>query len=250
VDIYSTFLQRAYDQIFQEVTLQNLPVTFMLDRGGITGPDGPTHHGNFDGTYLRVFPNLTVMAPGDASEIGPMLEFALAHAGPVSIRYPKDTAAVIDRPASSVQLGRAEILDHGGDGVLIVLGSLLTEALEAAKVLRSEGLEVGVINARFAKPLDTETILASARDSRFLVTVEESALMGGFGSAVLEAICDAGLSAARVVRLGIPDKFIEHGERRELLEELGLTAEGIARTCRRMAARLRLPRATSRRRVS
>ncbi|MCH7752411.1 MAG: 1-deoxy-D-xylulose-5-phosphate synthase [Planctomycetes bacterium] len=232
VDIYSTFLQRAYDHIFQEVVLQNLPVTFMLDRGGLAGPDGPTHHGVFDFGYLRVFPNLVVMAPGDARDLPAMLDFALQTDGPCAIRYPKAAAVEIDREVSPVQLGRSEVLHWGTDGCLVACGALLPRCLAAAEQLRDEGLDVGVVNARFVKPLDRETILRAVRECGFVVTVEEAALAGGFGSAVLEAAADAGLDTSRIRRLGIPDHFVEHGERDELLADLGLDVEGIASTCR------------------
>jgi len=236
VDIYSTFLQRAYDHIFQEVALQNLPVTFMLDRGGLAGPDGPTHHGVFDFGYLRVFPNMVVMAPGDASDLPAMLNFALQHDGPCAIRYPKATATMIERRIAPIELGRSEVLRHGSDGCLVACGALLSRCREAAEQLREDGLEVGVINARFVKPLDAETIVAAVRDCPWVVTVEEAALAGGFGSAVLEAAAEAGVDASRVCRLGIPDRFIEHGERDELLADLGMDVAGILATCRNLAS--------------
>jgi 1-deoxy-D-xylulose-5-phosphate synthase len=235
VDIYSTFLQRAYDHIFQEVALQNLPVTFMVDRGGLAGPDGPTHHGVFDIGYLRLFPNMVVMAPGDARELPAMLEFALQADGPCAIRYPKAAAAEIDREVAPVELGRSEVLQWGTDGCLVACGALLPRCLAVAEQLRGEGLDVGVVNARFVKPLDTETILRAVRECGFVVTVEEAALAGGFGSAVLEAASEAGLDTSHVRRLGVPDHFVEHGERDELLAELGLDVTGIADTCRQLA---------------
>jgi 1-deoxy-D-xylulose-5-phosphate synthase len=236
VAIYSTFLQRSYDQIFQEVALQNLPVVFMLDRAGLTGPDGPTHHGVFDLSYVRVFPNLVVMAPGDAGEIAPMLDFALQHDGPCSLRYPKAPAGQSERPRQPVKMGEAEVLDWGRDGAILCCGTPLTECLRAARQLRQEGLSVGVVNTRFVKPLDRSIVLRALHECSFVVTVEEAALAGGFGSAVLECAADEGVSARHLHRIGIPDEFIEHGERNELLEELGLDAAGIARTCRQLAA--------------
>ena len=240
VDIYSTFLQRGFDQVFQEVSLQNLPVTFTLDRAGLTGPDGPTHHGMFDIGYMRLFPNMVVMAPGDEYDVAPMLDFALGHDSPVSMRYPKAAAEKHDRPLAPVELGRSEVIDWGHDGMFIACGTLLGACVKAAAALREEGLDVGVINARFIKPLDAETILRAVESCSFVLTVEEGALMGGFGSAVLEAASEAGLSAAHVRRLGIPDRFIEHGERGELLADLGLDAAGLAQTAREMAARVGL----------
>ena len=237
VDVYSTFMQRSYDQIFQEVALQDLPVVLMLDRAGLTGPDGPTHHGVFDVSYLRSLPNLAVMAPGDAADLDMMVEFALAHEGPTTIRYPKATAKTIDRPASPLELGRAEVLRSGTDGTIIACGAVLGACLAAAERLQQEGVEMGVINARFVKPLDTETILHAVAETPMVLTVEESALMGGFGSAVLEAASDAGLESGCVRRLGIPDRFVEHGERAQLLADLQLDAQGIADTCRHHLAR-------------
>ena len=232
VDIYSTFLQRSYDQLFQEVALQNLPVTFMLDRAGLAGPDGPTHHGAFDIGYLRVLPNFVVMAPGDEHDLPAMLELALAHNGPAAIRYPKAATVRVAGARTPVELGKAETLSWGEDGMIVACGALLPTCVAAVAALRDDGLDVGVINARFVKPLDTETILRAVRECGFVVTVEEAALMGGFGAAVLEAASDAGLDTSRVCRLGIPDRFIEHGERGELLADLGLDAAGIAAACR------------------
>jgi len=250
VDIYSTFLQRSYDQIFQEVALQNLPVVFALDRAGLTGPDGPTHHGCFDIAYLRCLPNFVVMAPGDAHDVAPMLDFALQQDGPVSLRYPKANA--IDLTAATallgaglltppdrepIERGRSETLRDGRDGAILCFGTLLSDCLKAADLLAAEGLEVTVINARFAKPIDREMIERVFRDCGFIVTVEEGCLMGGFGAAVLEAASDLGLDSSRVKRLGIPDRFIEHAERSELLADLGLDATGIANACRELAER-------------
>jgi len=236
VDIYSTFLQRAYDHIFQEVALQNLPVTFMLDRGGLAGPDGPTHHGIFDFGYLRVFPNMVVMAPGDAKDLPAMLDFALHHDSPCAIRYPKAAAVELARSPAPLELGRSEVLSWGTDGCLVSCGALLPRCVEAAERLCAEGFDIGVINARFLKPLDTETILKAINECGFVITVEEAALAGGFGSAVLEAAADAGLDASRVRRLGIPDQFIEHGERDELLADLGLDVAGMVAMCRELAS--------------
>ncbi len=235
VDIYSTFLQRSFDQVFQEVCLQNLPVTFMMDRAGLTAADGPTHHGTFDVAYMRIFPNMVVMVPGDASDIDVMLEFALQHNSPCSIRYPKDNAAEIPRPTKPIELGRSEIIAWGKDGLILCAGTPLIQCIRAAESLRDEGLEIGVINARFVKPLDSETIAKALREMPFVVTVEESMLMGGFGSAVLELGNSMNIDCSNVRRLGIPDRFIEHGGRGELFAELNLDAEGIARTCRELA---------------
>ncbi len=237
VDIYSTFLQRAYDQIFQEVALQRLPVVFTLDRAGLTGPDGPTHHGVFDIGYLRAFPNLIVMAPGDARDVEPMLDFALQQDAPCAIRYPKTSALDVQRDVAPVELGRWEVLRWGTDGAILCCGALLSDCVQAANILRQEGLNISVVNARFVKPLDQDVLARAFRECGFVVTVEEGALAAGFGSAVLESAADQGLDASRVRRLGIPDLFIEHGERAELLADLQLDASGIARACRDLATR-------------
>ncbi|XZE43136.1 1-deoxy-D-xylulose-5-phosphate synthase [Pirellulaceae bacterium SH467] len=237
VAIYSTFMQRSYDQIFQEVALQNLPVCLMMDRAGLTGPDGPTHHGVFDIGYLRVFPNIAMMAPGDATEVEPMLEFALQHNGPTSIRYPKTSALTFERPLQPIELGKSETIRWATDGAIIACGAMLQQALAAADLLKQEGIEVAVINARFIKPLDTEMLAQVFEECRFVVTVEEGALMGGFGSAVLESACQHGWDTRGLRTLGLPDRFIEHGERNDLLADLGLDAAGIAATCRTLSAR-------------
>jgi 1-deoxy-D-xylulose-5-phosphate synthase len=265
VDIYSTFLQRSYDQIFQEVALQNLPVTFTMDRAGLTGPDGPTHHGAFDIAYMRCLPNMVVMAPGDAWDVPAMLDFALRQPRPVAIRYPKANATTlgpghqagerlspqaVDRRVDAavnpgpqaglrqpIELGRAEVLRWGASGAILCFGSLLADGVKAADALAAEGLDVAVINARFAKPIDKEIVERVLRECGFIVTVEEGCLMGGFGSAVLEAASELGEGTSRIRRLGIPDRFIEHGERNELLAELGLDAAGIAAACRELAER-------------
>jgi 1-deoxy-D-xylulose-5-phosphate synthase len=236
VAIYSTFLQRAYDQLFQEVALQNLPVTLCLDRAGLTGPDGPTHHGVFDTAYLRVFPNFVVMAPGDELDVAPMLRFALGHAGPAAMRYPKATLEKVERSAVPVELGQAEIFEWGMDGCLIAYGSLFPTCVKAAERLRKErGLDIGVINARFVKPLDKTTLLRAVEQLPFVITVEEGALMGGFGSALLEAANTAGLDTRGVTCMGIPDHFVEHAERGELLHDLGLDVDGLVAAALRAA---------------
>ncbi|HQU45213.1 MAG: 1-deoxy-D-xylulose-5-phosphate synthase [Planctomycetia bacterium 21-64-5] len=227
VAIYSTFMQRAYDQLYQELSLQNLPVTLCLDRAGLAGPDGPTHHGVFDLAYLRSLPNFTIMAPGDAADLPLMFDLALTLPGPASIRYPKADAERVARSVAPVEVGRAEVIRWGDDGMLIACGALLGSCVTAAERLRADGLDVGVINARFVKPLDRDTILTALRRASFVLTVEEGTLEGGFGSAVLEAANAAGVDARHVMRLGIPDRYIEHGEREELLSDLGLTVDGI-----------------------
>jgi 1-deoxy-D-xylulose-5-phosphate synthase len=229
VDIYSTFLQRSFDQIFQEVALQNLPVVFCMDRAGLCGPDGPTHHGIFDNSYMRIFPNMVVMAPGDTLDIQPMLNFALQHSSPTSIRYPKTNAETIEREVAPIELGRSEVLSWGEDGNILVCGALLPQAVQAAEQLAQDGLSVGVINARFIKPID-EDVVRKAIQTGFVITIEENAAMGGFGSAVLETANKLGEPTHRIQVLAIPDEFVEHGNRTELLADLGLDATGLQKT--------------------
>jgi 1-deoxy-D-xylulose-5-phosphate synthase len=230
VDIYSTFLQRSHDQIFQEVCLQGLPVTFLMDRSGLTGPDGPTHHGLFDIGYLRSFPNLILMAPGYAEEVGPMIDFALQQEVAVAIRYPKAPALHVRHESLKITLGQSETLRTGTDGTIIAYGAILDEVLAAADMLADE-LSVTVINARFAKPIDGEMVRAAFHGG-FVVTVEEAARIGGFGTAVLEAAADQRLDTRRLHRLALPDQFIEHGQREALLAQFGLGPKQIADTCR------------------
>jgi 1-deoxy-D-xylulose-5-phosphate synthase len=229
VDIYSTFLQRSFDQIFQEVALQNLPVVFCMDRAGLCGPDGPTHHGVFDNSYMRIFPNMVVTAPADENEIRPMLDFALQSSSPVSIRYPKTRTDHVPRNPTPIVLGQSETLSDGDDGTIIACGTMLAQAVEAAAQLREHGVSVGVVNARFVKPVD-EQMIARVGKTGFVITIEENALIGGFGSAVLEVAARLGLNTERFRVLAIPDHFVEHGERDELLAEMLLDAAGLVRT--------------------
>ncbi len=240
VDIYSTFLQRSYDQIFQEVALQNLPVTFMMDRAGLTAPDGATHHGVFDIGYMRIFPNMVVMAPGDGPEIPAMLDFALNFNGPCSLRYPKTKAENIERDRAPIELGKAEVLSWGTDAAIVCCGTQLADCVAAAERLREEGLSVGVVNARFVKPIDKEVMTRALTECSTVITVEEGALSAGFGSALAEFAADAGLDASHVKRIGLPDQFIEHGDRAELLAEFNLDADGIAKTVRENAGKLKM----------
>jgi len=234
VDIYSTFLQRSYDHIFQEVSLQNLPVTFCLDRAGVVGADGPTHHGVYDNTYMRTFPNIVLMAPGDEQDVVPMLDLALAHSGPTSIRYPKTNVATVARPSAQLELGKSEVYRWGEDGMFVAYGIQFIDCVKAAEQLKGEGIDVGVINARFLRPLDTAVINRAIESSGFVITVEESTLNGGFGSAVLEAANDAGLDTRHVKRLGVPDRFIDVAERSEQLAEIGLDVASLVKTARAM----------------
>ncbi|MGL6074305.1 MAG: 1-deoxy-D-xylulose-5-phosphate synthase [Fimbriiglobus sp.] len=235
VAIYSTFLQRAFDNIFQEVSLQNLPVVFTLDRAGLAGPDGPTHHGVFDIPYLRMFPNTICMSPGDEADVEPMLRFCMEQTSPTTIRYPKANLETLDRQGSvaPIELGKAEVLEWGEDGCFIAFGPLASLCQEASKRLRDEGMNIGVINARFVKPLDRETIFKAIETMPLVVTVEEGVLEGGFGSAVLEAANAAGLDTRNVIRRGIADRYVEHGERGELLAEIGLDLATLMETMRK-----------------
>ena len=235
MDIYSTFLQRSYDQIFQEVALQNLPVVFMLDRAGLTGPDGPTHHGLFDIGYMRLFPNMVCMAPGYANEVDLMLDAALAHDQPCSIRYPKASALQLEHTPAQIEIGKSETLREGSDGTIIAFGAMLEQALAAADALKDE-LEVAVINARFVKPMDLEMVQSSLADGKFVVTLEEGARMGGFGSAFIETAVSMNLDTRSIRVLALPDEFIEHGDRNELFDQHGLSVPKIEQTCREMAS--------------
>ncbi len=230
VAIYSTFLQRAYDQIIHDVALQNLPVTFALDRGGLVGADGPTHHGAFDLSYLRCVPNMVVMAPSDGVELARMLATALRWEGPAALRYPRSEAVNPHLPGDlePLEVGRGALVKEGRDLVFIVAGHLLTEARRAVDLLKAKGLDVALINARFVKPLDEELILEWASRTGRLVTLEENASIGGFGSAVLELLASRDVQVP-VLTLGLPDRFVSHGSQEELRRELGLDGESVAR---------------------
>ena len=231
VDIYSTFLQRSYDQIFQEVALQDLPVLFMLDRAGLTGPDGPTHHGVFDIGYMRLFPNMVVMAPGYAKEVEPMVQASLKHDHPCSIRYPKASALDLDHEMAPIEIGKSEAIREGADGTIVAFGAMLEQAIAAAEMLSDE-LDIAVVNARFVKPIDQEMVRQRAETGRFVVTVEEGCRMGGFGSAFLETANQLQLDTRNVHVLALPDEFIAHGDRSQLLHDHGLSPEAIAQRCR------------------
>ncbi len=229
--IYSTFLQRAFDQIIHDVCLQNLNVTFAMDRAGIVGADGPTHHGLLDIAYLRGYPNIVLMSPKDEGEMRDMLLTAVEHPAPAAIRYPRGSGHGVDisEKPKLMEIGKSEILrDAAGDAAIIALGSMVYPAMEAAKNLEKAGIEATVVNARFIKPLDAELILALAQTKRIIVTVEEAYLAGGFGSAVMELLEENGLlDRVKVVRLGVPDRIITHGDPKLLLAKYGLDADGI-----------------------
>ena len=228
VAIYSTFLQRCYDQVFQELCLQNADVLLALDRGGLVGQDGPTHHGLYDIAFLRTLPRITLMSPKDGVEFEAMLRFAVDWRGLVAIRYPRakvPAEALPDCPP--VEYGKGELLKEGLDVLIVAYGPMAYTALDAANRLGGDGIDVGVINARFAKPLDEDLILTHARGKKLIVTLEEHALAGGFGSAVAEVLLSLDFRG-RVVRIGVDDRFVEHGTREELLQILGLTPETVA----------------------
>ena len=240
VAIYSTFLQRSFDQLIHDVCLQNLPVIFCLDRGGLVGEDGPTHHGAFDLSFLRMIPNLTLMAPKDEPELQSMLVTALGLPGPAAIRYPRGRGPgrpLQDAPAP-LELGRGEQLRSGKDCTILAVGSLVSPSLQAAAELEQESnLELGLINARFIKPLPEQEILEALSGSSRLLLVEENTLCGGFGSAVLELLCDRNLlGGLRIKRLGLPDRFIEHGPVEVLHRHIGLDVQGIKQGVRELLA--------------
>ena len=235
VAIYSTFLQRGYDEIIHDVCLQNLPVVFAIDRAGIVGEDGPTHQGVFDISYLRHIPNLTVMAPKDDMELKAMLELALKHNGPSAIRYPR--GKVISNfkfqiSNSELEIGKAEILKEGSDMALIAIGNVVHPALGAAERLEKDGIKASVINARFIKPLDTELILKIASKTKRIITVEENMIAGGFGSAVLEYLNSMDIPDIKIKILGIPDEFVEQGSQAILRKKYGIDEEGIYQSCK------------------
>jgi 1-deoxy-D-xylulose-5-phosphate synthase len=234
VAIYSTFLQRAYDQVLHDVCLQNLPVVFALDRSGVVGSDGPTHHGAFDISYLRFIPNMTLMAPKDENELQHMLKTAIDFDGPIALRYPRGNGygVPLDQELKPVPIGKAEILREGTDGALIALGSMVYPTMEAAARLAEEGCNLTVINARFVKPLDSVLLCNLAQQFGRLVTIEENVLQGGFGTAVLELLEEQGIQGVSVLRIGYPDTYIDQGEQHELRAIHGLDRDGIARSVR------------------
>ncbi|MGL5927010.1 1-deoxy-D-xylulose-5-phosphate synthase [Chroococcidiopsis sp.] len=235
VAIYSTFLQRAYDQIVHDVCIQNLPVFFCMDRAGIVGSDGPTHQGMYDIAYLRCLPNMVLMAPKDEAELQQMVVTGVNYTdGPIAMRYPRGNGygvPLMEEGWESLQIGKGEILRHGDDLLLIGFGAMVHPAMQVAEILREHGIEATVINARFAKPLDTELILPLAQQIGRVVTLEEGCLMGGFGSAVAEALLDANV-VVPVKRIGIPDTLVDHAEPNESKADLGLTSPQIAETVR------------------
>lgn len=238
VAVYSSFMQRGYDQIIQDICLQKLPVILALDRAGLVGEDGPTHHGVFDLSFLRTAPGLIIMAPRDENELRHMLNSALHYNGPVAIRYPRGSGlgVELDRELQVLEPGRAELLRHGQDVALVAIGAGVTRCLEAADELAREGVSAAVLNARFAAPLDGRAIVDLATKTGNLVTVEENVLPGGFGSAVLELLAGRNVPA-HVITLGLPDRFIEQGPRELLIKKYGLDAPAIAGAAREITKR-------------
>ena len=227
VAIYSTFMQRAFDMLVQDIALQRIPVVFALDRAGLVGDDGPTHHGVFDLSYLRLIPGLVVMAPSSHAQLQHMVHTALQHDGPVALRYPRGLAAPFEEPETleTIALGTAEVLREGREVALIGIGTGVGIALAAAELMDAAGVQATVVDARFVKPLDTALLDELAATHARIVTIEENVLCGGFGSAVAEHLADTDV---RVRRFGLPDRFVAHGDRERLLADLGLTPQAIA----------------------
>jgi len=234
--VYSTFLQRAFDQTIHDIALQNLPVILAVDRAGLVGADGPTHHGTFDLSYLRQIPNWTVMAPKDGNELRSMLNAAAGwQKGPVAMRYPR--AAIPDEMAddtSPIDIGTWERLKGGKDLAILAVGSMVYPALQASAELKREGINAEVVNARFVKPLDEKMLLSVLKRFDRIISVEENSLSGGFGSAVMEFAESHDVNGSVIKRMGIPDKFIEHGSRGQLLGDLGLDGDGIVRMAKKI----------------
>jgi 1-deoxy-D-xylulose-5-phosphate synthase len=242
IPIYSTFLQRAYDQVIHDVATQNLPVTFCIDRGGLVAEDGTTHHGAFDFAYLRHMPNLAIMAPKDENELQHMMKTCQTHNGPTALRYPRGASLGVrmDEEMSPLPIGKGELLREGSDVAIVAIGVTVHKAEEAAQRLEEEGISTSVVNARFVKPLDTQLIGAVARRVKCLLLVEEGARMGGFGSAVLELLSDEGILNIPTRCLGLPDWYIEQGPQDLLREKYGLTADGIYHQAKQLLDRVPL----------
>lgn len=239
--IYSTFLQRGFDQVIHDVCLQDLNVTFAMDRAGIVGSDGPTHHGLLDIAYLRSYPNITLMAPKDEAEMRDMLLTAIEHPGAAALRYPRGNGYGVDisEAPKKIEIGKAEVLREGEDIAIFAYGSMVNPSLDAAELLAKDGIEATVINARFVKPLDAQLLAELAGNNRLIVTVEEAYLAGGFGSAVIEELESQGLAdKVKVVRMGVPDLIVTHGDAKLLLAKYGLDADGIYQRTKKTASEL------------
>ncbi len=238
VAIYSTFLQRAYDQIIHDVCIERLPVVFAIDRGGLVGEDGPTHHGQFDLSYLRALPNMVIMAPRDENELRRMLLTAVEYDGPIALRYPRGKAegVPLDDEIRPLPIGKGKVLTRGADVVIFAIGNMVSVAVAAAEQLKHEAIEATVVDCRFVKPLDHELIIKLAETIPNLITVEENVLQGGFGSAILELLADRQVQYSRLKRIGLPDTFVEHGSQPVLRSKYGLTAESITSAAINMVA--------------
>jgi 1-deoxy-D-xylulose-5-phosphate synthase len=232
--IYSTFLQRAFDQVFHDVAIMDLPVVFALDRGGIAGADGPTHHGIYDMAYLRIFPNMVCMAPKDENELRHMLKTSFETGHPTSLRYPRGNGfgVTMDAELQSLPIGKGEVMREGEAGVIFAIGNEVWPSVQAAEILAKEGIEVAVINARFIKPLDDELITKYCRPFARVITVEEGSLAGGFGSAIMERVQQLGIRNVDFHRIGIPDEYVHHGGQDVLRAQYDLDANGIAKRVR------------------
>jgi 1-deoxy-D-xylulose-5-phosphate synthase len=239
VAIYSTFLQRGYDEIVHDVCLQNLHVVFALDRGGLVGADGPTHHGVFDFAYMRSIPNMVIMAPKDENELQHMLKTAIDHSGPISLRYPRGEGwgVALDAAMESLPIGKAEVLRDGNDIVIAAIGQTVLPALKAAQDLAPLGISAAVVNSRFVKPLDGDLFGALLARVPRLITVEDHAITGGFGSALLELMADRGITGVEIKRLGVPDRFIPHGTQDELRKSCGFDKDAIAQAALQLVRR-------------
>ena len=236
VAVYSTFLQRAYDQIVHDVCIQNLHVVFALDRGGLVGADGPTHHGVFDFAYLRSIPNMVVIAPKDENELQHMLKTAIDHDGPIAFRYPRGEGWGVEMESEvrCLEIGKAELLRPGKDLAIVGIGNTVLPAFKAAQDLSQLGIDAAVVNARFVKPLDRELLRDLLVQVPRLITVEDHVLEGGFGSAVLEFLAEEGITEVRVKRLGVPDRFIPHGTQDELRKMCGIDKDAITQAALQM----------------
>ena len=232
--IYSTFLQRAFDQVFHDVAIMDLPVVFALDRGGIAGADGPTHHGIYDMAYLRVFPNMVCMAPKDENELRHMVKTALETGHPTSLRYPRGNGIGVEMDAElkSLPVGKGEVMREGTHATIFAIGNEVWPSMQAAEILAKEDINVTVINARFIKPLDDELIVKYCLPNSTVFTVEEGSLAGGFGSAIMERCVQLGIEGVRFHCIGIPDEYVHHGAQDVLRAQYDLHPEGIAKRVR------------------
>jgi len=238
VAVYSTFLQRAYDQILHDVCLEALPVVFAIDRGGIVGEDGPTHHGLFDMAYLRSMPNMVIMAAGNENELRRMVATAIQHDGPIAFRYPRGagTGVPLDTPIKPLAIGKGKVLTEGEDVLVLAIGRPVNDALAAHALLAEQGISAMVVDCRFVKPIDSELICSMAEKIPRIITVEEHVCQGGFGSAVLECLNDGGITGITVKRIGLPDIFIEHGPQELLRSKYGIDATSIVRAAEKLMA--------------